>query len=123
MQSRSETGEGKMGSIFGFIVLAAVAMAAWHVVPAFVADYTFADKLHEVARLNRYMYPDDKIMDLVNKEAGRQRLDVYLGRDGCKIVTRETSRTIECKYQRTIEILPSWKHTFKFTPSADQPLI
>ena len=124
MQSSRETGEGRMGSIFGFIVLAAVAMAAWHVVPAFVADYTFADKLHEVARLNRYMYNDDRIMELVMKEASRQRVDVYLGgRQGCKIMTRETSRTIDCKYQREIEILPGWKHTFQFTPSADQPLI
>jgi hypothetical protein len=124
MQSSRETGEGRIGSIFGFIVLAAVAMAAWHVVPAFVADYTFADKLHEVARLNRYMYNDDRIMELVMKEASRQRVDVYLGgRQGCKILTRETSRTIDCKYQREIEILPGWKHTFQFTPSADQPLI
>ena len=123
MESSSESGEGKIGSIFGFIVLAAVALAAWHVVPLFVADYTFADKLHEVARLNRYQYTDDRIMDLVMKEASRQRIDVYLGRSGCKIMTRETSRTIDCAYQREVEILPSWRHTFKFTPSADQPLI
>ncbi len=123
MESSSERGEGRLGSIFGFIVMAAVALAAWHVVPLFVADYTFADKLHEVARVNRYQYKDEQIMEMIMKEAGRQRIDVYLGRDGCKIMTRETSRTIDCKYQREVEILPSWKHTFKFTPSADQPLI
>ena len=123
MQSSSERGEGRIGSIVGFIVLAAVALAAWHVVPAFVADYSFADKMHEIARLNRYQYNDETIMGLVMKEAGRQRLDTYLGRDGCKIMTRETSRTIDCKYQREIEILPGFKHVFKFTPSADQPLI
>jgi hypothetical protein len=123
MQSSSEAGEGRIGSIVGFIVLIGVALAAWHVLPAFVADYTFADKLHEVARVNRYQYNDERIMEMVMKEASRQRIDVYLGRDGCKIMTRETSRTIDCKYQRTIEILPSWSHTFKFTPSADQPLI
>ena len=123
MQSSSERGEGRLGSIFGFIVLIAVAVAAYHVLPLFVADYTFADKLHEVARLNRYQYNDERIMDMVAKEASRQRVDVYLGRDGCKIMTRETSRTIDCHYQREVEILPGWRHTFKFTPSADQPLI
>ena len=123
MQSSSERGEGRLGSIFGFIVLIAVAVAAYHVLPLFVADYTFADKLHEVARLNRYQYNDERIMDMVAKEASRQRVDVYLGRDGCKIMTRETSRTIDCKYQREIEILPGFKHVFKFTPSDDQPLI
>ena len=73
--------------------------------------------------MNRYQHNDERIMDLVMKEAGKQRIDVYLGRDGCKIMTRETSRTIDCKYQREVEILPGWKHTFRFTPSADQPLI
>jgi hypothetical protein len=123
MQSSREAGEGRIGSIFGFIVLAAVALAAWHVVPAFVADYTFADKLHEVARMNRYQFNDEHIMGLVMKEASRQRIDVYLGRGGCKIMTRETSRTIDCVYQREIEILPSWKHTFKDTPPGAHPLI
>jgi len=123
MRSNSERGEGKLGTIIGLIVLAGVLLAAWNVVPIFVADYTFADKLHEFGRLNRYQHNDDRIMDLVMKEASRQRIDVYLGRSGCKILTRETSRTIDCKYTRQVEILPGWKHTFSFTPSADQPLI
>ena len=124
MRSNGERGEGKLGSIVGFHRLGRRSLlAAWNVVPAFIADYTFADKLHEVARMNRYQYNDERIMDLVMKEAGKQRIDVYLGRNGCKIMTRETSRTIDCEYQREVEILPGWKHTFRFTPSADQPLI
>ena len=123
MRSNGERGEGRIGSIIGLIVFAAVCLAAWNTVPAFIADYTFADKLHEFARMNRYQFRDDDIRTLVMKEAGKQRIDVYLGRDGCKILTRETSRTIDCKYTRQVEILPGWKHTFSFTPSADQPLI
>jgi hypothetical protein len=123
MRPNSERGEGKLGSIIGLIVFAGVCLAAWNVAPLFIADYTFADKLHELARMNRYQHSDERIMDLVMKEAGKQRIDVYLGRDGCKITTRETSRTIDCRYQRNIEILPGWKHNFRFTPSADQPLI
>ena len=123
MRSNGERGEGRIGSIIGLIVFAAVVLAAWNTVPIFIADYTFADKLHEFARMNRYQFKDDDIRNLVNKEAGKQRIDVYLGRDGCKILTRETSRTIDCAYVREVEILPGWKHTFRFTPSADQPLI
>lgn len=119
----NERGEGRLGSIIGLIVFVAALMAAWNVLPIFIADYTFADKLHEFARQNRHQFKDDRIMDLVMKEAGKQRIDVYLGREGCKIMTRETSRTIDCKYRREVEILPGWKHTFTFTPSADQPLI
>ena len=123
MRSNSERGEGKLGTIVVFIVFAAVVLAAWNVLPLFIADYTFADKLHELARMNRYQHNDARIQELINREASKQRIDVYLGRDGCKIMTRETSRTIDCKYQREVEILPGWRHTFSFTPSADQPLI
>ena len=123
MRSNSERGEGRIGSIIGLIVFVAACMAAWNVLPIFIADYTFADKLHEFGRMNRYQHNDERIMDLIMKEAGKQRIDVYLGRSGCKITTRETSRTIDCTYQRQVQILPGWKHTFRFTPSADQPLI
>jgi hypothetical protein len=118
-----ERGEGRIGSIIGLIVFAAVCLAAWNVGPIYIADYQFADKLNEFARMNRYQHPDERIMDLVMREAGKNRIDTYLTRQDCKITTRETSRTIECAYQRTVEILPGFKHTFKFKPSADQPLI
>jgi hypothetical protein len=123
MRSNGERGESRLGGIIGFIVFAGACLAAWNTVPAFVADYTFADKLNEVARMNRYQYRDDAIMDLVMKEAGRQRIDSYMSRQDCKITTRETSRVIECAYQREIKILPGWTRVFKFTPGADQPLI
>ena len=71
----------------------------------------------------RFQHNNDAIMGYMMKEAGKQRIDTYMGREDCRITTRETSRTIECAYKRTIEILPGWKHTFTFTPSADQPLI
>ena len=118
-----ERGEGRLGSIIGLVLFAAVALAAWNVVPIFIADYTFADKLNELARLNRYQHNDERIMEQVMREASKQRIDTYLTRQGCKIMTRETSRTIDCEYRRTVEVLPGWRHTFKFTPSADQPLI
>jgi hypothetical protein len=119
----AERGEGRMGSIIGLIVFAAIALAAWNVIPVYVANYTFDDKLDEFARMNRYQHRDDRIMELVNREAAKQRIDVYLGRSGCKIMTRDTSRTIDCEYSREVEVLPGFKHVFKFHPSADQPLI
>ena len=123
MRSNGERGEGRLGSIVGLIVFGAICLAAWNVVPAFIADYTFADKLNELARMNRYQHKDERIMELVMREAGKQRIDTYMGRTDCKITTRETSRTIECEYRREIEVLPGFKKTFKFTPNADQPLI
>jgi len=123
MRPSGERGEGRLGSIIGLIIFVAVCLAAWNVVPLFIADYTFADKLNEFGRLNRYQNKDEHIMELVMREAGKQRIDTYMGRQDCKITTRETSRTIECAYQREVEVLPGWKKVFKFNPSADQPLI
>ena len=123
MRRNDERGEGKLGSIIGWLVFAAVCLAAWNVAPVFIANYTFADKLNEFARMNRYQYPDDRLMDLIMKEASKQRIDTYMKRSDCKIMTRETSRTIDCAYQRQVEILPGFKHTFSFTPASDQPLI
>ena len=120
----SERGEGRLGSIIGLIVFGAICLAAWNTAPIFIADYSFSDKLNEFARMNRYQHNDDRIMELIMREAGKQRIDTYLGgRSGCKITTRETSRTIECAYKREVEILPGFKHTFAFAPKADQPLI
>ena len=118
-----ERGEGRLGSIIGLVVFAAVALAAWNVVPVYVANYTFADKLNELGRLSRFTHTDDRIQELIMREASRQRIDTYLTRQGCKITTRETSRVIECEYRRQVEVLPGWKHTFTFKPGADQPLI
>ena len=123
MRSDGERGEGRIGSIIGLIVFVGICMAAWNVVPPFIADYTFADKLNELARMNRYQHKDERIMELIMREASKQRIDTYMTRQDCKITTRETSRTIECAYEREIEILPGWKKTFSFTPGADQPLI
>jgi len=123
MRSNLERGEGRLGSIIWLIVFAAMCLAAWNTLPAFIADYTFKDKLNEIARMNRYQHKDDAIMTFVLKEASKQRIDTYMGREDCKITTRETSRTIDCSYKRQIEVLPGWKRTFTFTPSADQPLI
>ena len=123
MRPSGERGEGRLGGIIGMIVFVAVCLAAWNTAPAFIADYTFADKLNEFARMNRYQNKDERIMELVLREASKHRLDDYMGREDCRITTRETSRTIECAYRREIEVLPGFKKTFKFTPSADQPLL
>lgn len=124
MSERSrEKGEGKLGSIIGLLVFIAICVAAWNVVPVYIANYTFQDKLNQIARTPKGMGSDEKIMEDIMREAGRQKLDIYMNRQSCVIVTRENSREIECVYQRQQEVLPGWKHLFKFNPKVDQPLI
>jgi hypothetical protein len=124
MADRSgEKGEGKLGSIIGLLVFVAVCMAAWNVVPVYIANFSFQDKLNEFARSPRGMMSDERIMDEMMKEANRQRLESYLSRQQCAITTRENSRQIECAYERQVEILPGWRHVFSFRPKADQPIL
>jgi len=123
MGGRSERGEGRFGTIVGLLLLAAVAFAAWNVVPVFYANYEFADKLNEIARTPRFRATDEKILDLIMKEAAEQRIQAYVTRQVCRVETQDAYRRIRCDYQREIEILPGWKHIFVFNNKADQPLI
>ena len=123
MPGSSESGEGKLGTIIGLLLLAGVIWAGVNVGQAFFANYAFGDKLIEIARTPRYRATDEKVMDVIMKEAAEQRLHTYLTRQGCQIDTQATFRKIRCEYDREVEILPGWKHVFRFKPSADQPLI
>ncbi|HET7746279.1 MAG TPA: hypothetical protein VFM29_03200 [Vicinamibacteria bacterium] len=124
MSDRSrEKGEGKLGSIIGLLVFIAVCVAAWNVAPVYIANYTFEDKLNQIARTPKGMGTDDRLMDEIMREASRQKIDTFMNRQSCVITTRENSRQIECAYNRQVDVLPGWKHLFKFNPKVDQPLI
>ncbi|HEX6737960.1 MAG TPA: hypothetical protein VF310_06815 [Vicinamibacteria bacterium] len=123
MGARSEAGEGRFGAIVGLLLIGAVAFAAWNVVPVYYANYEFADKMIEIARTPKYRGGDEKIMDLLMKEAAEQRITGYLTRQGCRVETQDAYRRIRCEYAREVEILPGWKHVFQFKNATDQPLI
>jgi predicted Holliday junction resolvase-like endonuclease len=119
----SETGEGKLGSLIWLVVVVAVLYAGWQVIPVYVANYTFADKVVELARAPKYSHPDDRITKELIKAAQENHLEQYVNEKTCEIRTLEVRRTIACEYERTVEILPGFKHKFKFKSEADQPLI
>ena len=123
MGARSQRGEGRFGTIVGILLFAAVAFAVWNVAPVYYANYEFADKMIEIARTPRFRATDDKVMDLLMKEAAEQRINGYLNRQSCRIETQDAFRRIRCEYQREVEILPGWKHVFQFKNATDQPLI
>jgi hypothetical protein len=123
MRPDDERGEGKFGTIVGLLIMAAIALAAWNVIPVYYADYSFADKMVEVARLQKYNNPDDEIMRKLMKEARELRIEAYVNNQSCQINTADHSRKITCKYERTVEVLPGYKRKFKFEHLADQPLL
>jgi hypothetical protein len=122
MRRSNESGEGKFGTIVGFLVLGAVLMAGWNVIPVYYANYTFTDKLIEFARLDRNN-KDEDIMKKMQVEARDLKIDQYINTDTCRIVTQERSRRISCKYARTVTVVPGYKHTFRFENEAEQPLL
>jgi hypothetical protein len=123
MHGESESGKGRMGTVVGLLLFAAVGWLLWNVVPVFYANYEFRDKMIDIARTPRYRANDDKIMDLLMKEASELRINAYVTRSACRIETQEQYRRIRCTYSREVEVLPGYKHVFAFDNVADQPLV
>ena len=122
MRAGHESGEGRMGTIVGLVLFVGVILAIWNLGPVFWADYNFKDKLNEIARVGRHR-SDDDVLRMIMREVSDNKLEGYITGHTCKITTLETRRTIQCEYDRTVEILPGFRHTFHFKDLADQPLL
>ena len=122
MRAGHESGEGKMGTIVGLALFVGVVLAIWNLGPVFWADYNFKDKLNEIARVGRHR-SDDDVLRMIMREVSENKLEGLITGHTCKINTLETRRTILCEYDRTVEILPGFRHTFHFKDEADQPLL
>jgi len=123
LRSRSEVGEGRIGSLIGLVLMFAVVYAGWQLIPVFYNNYNLGDKVTELARAPKYSHPDDRITQEIIKAAQENHLEMYVNEKTCKINTLEVRRTIVCDYDREVDILPGIKHRFHMHYEADQPLI
>jgi hypothetical protein len=126
MGRTGEKGEGKLGGLIFLLALAAVGLAAWHVVPVYFDHYDYVDKVNEICRAPRHITQrggDETVMKMLMDEARRRRLDEWIGPESFKISTTDRGRRIDLYYEREVEVLPGWKKTFKFEYKADQPII
>jgi hypothetical protein len=123
MRIGKQTGEGKLSGIIWLALLAALLYAGWNVGPVYMANYVLADKMNEIARSPRGTTGDDKIYDMLMKEVREQGLVDHVRRQNFRVQTLETSRKITLDYERPGEILPGWKHIFRFHNVVDQPLL
>jgi hypothetical protein len=123
MEVTNECGEGRLSSIFWILVLVAAVYAAVNVGPVYYANYSFSDKMIEVARLPKWSNTDAKLMDHLMKEVRDEGLGPWVGPSNCTISTYEGGRRITCHYERTVNILPGFPHTFRFTDNVEQPLV
>ena len=122
MRFGNERGEGRLGTLVGLVLFVGVVLAIWNLAPVFWADYNFKDKLNEIARVGRHR-SDEDVMRMIMHEVSENRLEAFINSRTCKINTLETRRTIRCEYNRTVQILPGFNHTFNFKDEADQPLL
>jgi hypothetical protein len=129
MRRTRERGEGKLGGLIVLVLLLAVGLAAWNVGPVYYDHYELTDKVTEICRAPRHVTMrvgkggDDAIMKMLMDEVSKRRLNEWIGPESFSVSTTDHSREIALYYERETEILPGWKHTFKFEFDVDQPLI
>lgn len=124
MRRRNERGEGQVGTIILLALVAAVALAAWNVIPVYYAHYDFTDKVEEICRTPKYKAKTHKVLiDMLMKEVDERRLDEWIGPDSFEISENGRSRIIDLYYEREINVLPGWTIVKEFEYTADQPLI
>jgi len=123
MDRRNQRGEARLSTLFWLLVLAAMGYAGWHVIPAYFANYSLADKMNEIARTPKGTTPDPQVLELLMREVRERDLMDYIGPGNFRITTLDHSRKISCEYEREIQILPGWKRVVQFSNHVDQPLI
>ncbi len=124
MERSSETGKARLSSLIVLVLIAALGLAAWHVVPVYYDHYDFADKVNEICRTPRYkVHGDEEIQRMLMDEVKARGLSPWIGPDNFAITTSDHDRQIRLYYERETEVLPGWKYTFKFNTVTDQPLI
>jgi hypothetical protein len=125
MRRTSEKGEGKLGGLIFLVVVLAGGLAAWNVLPAYFDHYDFVDKVNEICRTPKYRVRegDQGIVKMLMDEVKKRRLNEWIGPESFTVTTTDFNRQIQLYYEREVEILPGWKKTFKFSFTADQPLV
>jgi hypothetical protein len=125
MRRSRERGTGRLGGLIMLVLLVAAGLAAWHIVPVYYDHYDFTDKMNEICRTPRWKVRngDEDILRMLMDEVKTRHLTTWVGPESFTISTTEHDRQIKLYYERETEILPGWKHTFKFNNTADQPLI
>jgi hypothetical protein len=123
MKRKSERGQGRLGGLVFLVLIVAVGLAAWNVVPVYIAHYDFTDRVEEVCRTPRYKGTDEDLLRMLTDEVAKRRLDPWIGPEAFEISTVDRGRRIKLYYEREVVVLPGWKKKLKFSYTAEQPLL
>jgi len=124
MRRWNERGEGNFGTIVLLALVAAIALAAWNVIPAYYEHYDFADAVEVICRTPKYKAnTDKKVMDMLMKEVDDRMLGDWIYPESFEISTTGRNRVINLWYEREINVLPGWTVVKEFEYEAEQPLL
>ena len=85
--------------------MAAIALAAWNIIPVYYDHYDFTDAVEEICRTPKYKARTDKaIMEMLMKEVENRRLDDWIGPESFEISTSGRNRVIDLYYEREIRV-------------------
>ena len=115
----SERGEGRMGTIFGLVVLAVTVYLAFKVVPVMVNAYAFRDYIEQETRFAALRNKDEEVIKRVLRKA--EELDLPVTRKSIT-VNRSTSHfDIRVAYTIPIET-PVYTYNWVFDEQNRAPL-
>jgi len=117
MSRRSQRGEGKLKTIIGLAILAALVYVGFKVVPAYVDNFQLEDAMKSEARfgyVNRKS--PEEVRDTIYKKI--QELQIPAGRDDIRVEMLGNGMRITVTYTVVVE-LPGFTFELNFKPTAD----
>jgi len=117
---RDEAGEGRMGTLFGVLVLCLFIYLGVKVIPVMINVYEFRDSIEEQARFAAMPHHDDDIVknNILHKA---HELDLPVGAKD--VLVSRTSSRIDIKVKYTVPIAtPVYTYNWSLDESLSAPL-
>jgi hypothetical protein len=117
MSRRSERGEGKLKTIIGLVILAAIVYLGFKIIPPYIDNFELEDAMKTEARfgyVNRKS--PEEVRDTIYKKI--QELGIPAGRDDIRVELIGNGMRITVTYTVVIE-LPVKSIELNFKPIAD----
>ena len=117
---RDERGEGRLGTLFGILVLAMFIYLGVKVVPIMVSVYEFRDSIEEQARFAALPRHDD---EEVKRSILRKARELELPVGAKDVSVNRTSTRIDIKVKYTVPIeTPVYTYKWQLDESLSAPL-
>ena len=120
MSLRSERGEGRLGTLFGILVLAVFIYLGVKIVPVLINVYEFRDSIEEQARFAALPRHDD---DMVRKAILRKAQELMLPVGARDVSVARSSSRIDIVVKYTVPIeTPIYTYKWDLDESLSAPL-